>query len=184
MDLICFEETSKTGHGSKALIFSHFTMYCSSWWYVLQILREPTHVMLQTVTQQHVKCWCMLQSFAMKWLVLIIWHVCSFSKKPSKPVGKKWTGPGSSAIVREHQIGMLGIKSELDMNMGLGAHQNMLMVSSSKIGWFQILKELVITIFWVQHGSHVPSEVGTLHRGRNWIPSCRRGALTQTHPRW
>ena len=186
MDLICFEETSKTGHGSKALIFSHFTMYCSSWWYVLQILREH----MWCSRQWHSNMWsadvcCKASQWSgLCWSFDTFAAFCSFSKKPSKPVGKKWTGPGSSAIVREHQIGMLGIKSELDMNMGLGAHQNMLMVSSSKIGWFQILKELVITIFWVQHGSHVPSEVGILHRGRNWIPSCRRGALTQTHPRW
>ena len=85
-------------------------------------------------TNPHVKCWCMLQSFAMKWLVLIIWHVCSFSKKPSKPVGKKWTGPGSSAIVREHQIGMLGIKSE---------HEHGIRCASEYVDGFELQNRMV-----------------------------------------
>ena len=51
---------------------------------------QRTHVMLQTVTQQHVKCWCMLQSFAMKWLVLIIWHVCSILQLQQETLQACW----------------------------------------------------------------------------------------------
>ena len=54
---------------------------------------------------------------------------------------------GVKQFLRGHQIGMLGIKSELDMYMELGTHQNTSIVLSSKIGWFQNPKNLVTAIF-------------------------------------
>ena len=60
---------------------------------------QRTHVMLQTVTQQTCEV-LMYVAKASQWSGLC-WSFdtfaafCSFSKKPSKPVGKKWTGPGS-----------------------------------------------------------------------------------------
>ena len=43
-----------------------------------------------------------------------------------------------------HKIGMLGIKTELDMFMELDAHQNMLMVLNFQN---QMVSELIIAIF-------------------------------------